>query len=145
MISKGTHSIRVTPELIQLCRDYADHYSRCAQDKVEEYQATLGEGHTDGLRPIVEDHEVVIAARREIAKATVVQEALSVLQSELERIYTFHYEQLAEVFRTARKELGFDRLDHSPHLHLIVLLTMAMLKAENSKFSEEKFINYINN
>ena len=51
----------------------------------------------------------------------------------------------AEVFRQTRIELGLAKIEDSSELYAAVKRTMAMLKAENPKFSETKFIKYINN
>jgi hypothetical protein len=143
MISTGPHSVRATPQFVELCREYAQHYIRCAQEKIEAYRTEIT--RAKGMRALTGDHEEVVAMRREIARAQVVYEGLDLLRGQLERLYTFHYEQMAQVHQQARIELGLARVEDSPHLYIAVKLTMAMLKAENPKFSEEKFINYINN
>jgi hypothetical protein len=143
MVTIGPHSVRATPLFIELCQEYAQHYQRCAQERIEEYSAAIAQ--QKGFRALTGDHEEVVAARREIARAQVVSEALDVLREELERIYNFHYEQMAELFRQAKAELGIERIEDAPQLAVMLRLTMAMLRAENPKFREEKFINYINN
>lgn len=143
MITFRPHSIRATPQFVECCREYTQHYMRCAQEKIEEYRAEVG--RQTGLRALTSHHEAVVAARREVARAQVVYEALNVLRDRLERLYHWHYEQMAEVYRQARIQLELARVEDSPHLYVAVKLTMAMLKAENPKFSEAKFIKYINN
>ena len=145
MVTTKRHSIRVTPQFIELCDEYTQHYIRCCQSKIEEYRSEVAKQQSAGLRPIVEIETFVIEARTAIARATVVQEGLRFLRNELECIYDWHFKQLAEVYRRTRIELGLARIDDSPDLRMSVTFTMGMLKSENPTFSEQKFINYINN
>jgi hypothetical protein len=142
MISTGPHSIRATPLFIDLCQQYAQYYKKCVQEKIEEYSAVIAQ--QQDAKAVTSDHEAVVTARREVARAQVVHEALDILRSELERIYNFHYERLAEVWRQTRIELGLTCIEDDPSLMIALRLTMAMLKAENPTFREEKFIRYIN-
>jgi hypothetical protein len=144
MITTGPHSVRATPQFVDLCREYAQHYIRCAQEKIEEYRSRTSPRRSDGLRAITEDDVVVLDARREIARATVVHEALDVLRGELARYCDLNFETWAAVLRQSRIELGLARIEDSPELRLVVTLAIGALKAQNPKFSEEKFIKYIN-
>jgi len=143
MITTGPHSIRATPQFVDLCREYAQHYQRCAQEKIEQYRTAIA--RQKGARALTGDHEVIVEAQREVARAQVVYEALDVLRGELERLYNWHYAELANVYRQTRLELGLAKIEDAPELYRAVELTMVMLRAENPKFSEEKFINCINN
>lgn len=142
MITVRLHSVRATPQFVELCREYAQHYIRCAHEKIEAYRTEVVK--QKGARAIVTDDQAVVETQREIARAQVVYDGLDLLRDHIECLYTFHYEQMARVYRQARIDLGLARVEDSVHLYHAVILTMAMLKAENSKFSEEKFITYIN-
>jgi hypothetical protein len=142
MLTTGPHSVRTTPQLVELCREYAQHYIRCAQEKLDEHRARIAQ--CKGVRVLVAGHEEVVAARQEIARATVVYEALDVLRGELTRYCDLNFETWADVFRSTRIELSLATIEDSPELQLALTLAMRTLKAQNPKFSEEKFIKYIN-
>jgi hypothetical protein len=144
MVTTGPHSVRATPQFVDLCREYAQHYIRCAQEKIEEYRSRTTPKRSGGLRVITKDDALVLDARRELARAQVVYDALDVLRGELLRYCDVNFELWAEVYRTARRELGLARVEDSPHLLVAVNLTVAMLKAQNPKFDEAKFSKYIN-
>jgi hypothetical protein len=137
LVRTTPHTIRATPKLIELCGEYARYYIRAIQGKIAEYRELQGEA--------VESDAPLVEARRQLARAQVVVEALETLQGELERIYKWHYEQMADIYRQTRLELGLERIEDDPNLHMVVKFTMSLLKRENPRFREDKFINYINN
>jgi hypothetical protein len=85
-VTTRPHSVRVVPQFCEQLRGYIEHYIRCCQSKIEEYQTELSKQRADGLRPIAEGHTVVIEARREIKQAQVIGEAMN----ELKKTCTSH-------------------------------------------------------
>jgi hypothetical protein len=136
IIYKTKSSIVIMPQAVQQLYGYTRYYIHETRRYLEEYQQAL-QAPTESS-PAAQEAEVALRA----AEQTV--QELDTLQNDLQRIYTWNFERLAEVQRKARIEAGYLRIEDSRDLYLATIHLMDMLKAENPKFNREIFITAIN-
>lgn len=121
------------------------HY--CINDwylKIEAYRKERGERTDSQANPNGSTDSLIRHAEDEIRKAQVVVRELTELSIGRQRMFTSNFEKKAEVYRRARIELGLTKIEDSPHLYAALKIEMAMLKADNSRFSSSRFLTYIN-
>jgi hypothetical protein len=145
MYTVRKHSIVLTPGALDSVLGYTNYFLKDIHAKLEEYHTERAKLHGQGVRPIREDDALSYDVRRVIAQAEQVAQDVELLRDEVACIYRWHFEQLAQVWRVTRRELGLTRIEEVPELKRALGNTMKMLKSENPKFSEDKFIKYINN
>jgi hypothetical protein len=135
VITKSGLTIR--PEGIDLSIVYTKYFIQDARAKLDEYIMVL---------PCTSfDDPIFAKAQQEICRAVDIMRELEEVRGHILRVYDRNFQDWAEVFRQTRLELGLERIEDSPELYAAVKRTMAMLKAENRLFSEEKFRKFINN
>jgi hypothetical protein len=124
------------PEAVNLLHAYTRYFIQHSRAKLDEYLFDLGGSLDD---------RIAAEAQQAICAAVDLLRELDEADDHIGRVYDRNFEMWAQVFRQTRIELGLERIEASPHLYAAVKIVMAMLRAENPKFSESKFINYINN
>ncbi|HMO57652.1 MAG TPA: hypothetical protein PKA05_07465 [Roseiflexaceae bacterium] len=138
------HSIVFTPDALDTMLVYTNHVRNELRTKLEEYHTERAKEHGDRLRPIVAEDALTASARQEIARAEQVAHDIQLLRDEMGRIYTWHFAQLAEVFRLTRAHLQAERIEDFYTLQVALHYLMRMLKEENPKFNPQYFVDYIN-
>ncbi len=137
MITTGPHSIRVTPQFIDSLLVYPRYYAQKLKDGLAFYDERVPDDEFE--IHAIED------ARQELARVEMLMQKIEQLRAELERIYDWHFKNLAELFRQVRIDLELEDIRSSYSLRLVLNLFMDMLQGENAWFDRETFINYINN
>jgi hypothetical protein len=127
----------IRPEGIDLALTYIKYFIQDARAKLDEY---IMVSHCTSF-----DDPIFAEAQHEICRAVDIMRELEETKEHRIRVYDRNFQDWAEVFRQTRIECGFEKIEDSPELYTAVKHVMVILKAENPKFSEEKFINYINN
>jgi hypothetical protein len=135
IITKSGLTIR--PETIDLLRAYTTRYINDSRKMLDEY---IAETHCTSF-----DDPIFAEAQREICRAVEVVKGLDQVGGHIVHVYDRNFETWAGAFRQARIERGLAKIEDSPDLYALLRIVMAILKAENPKFSEEKFRKFINN
>lgn len=132
-----------TLEAFELLRVYPDYCISDWKAKIEMYRmesAALVGSKEPGTKTDI----LIRQAQDEIHRAQVIMRDLSELQKGRQRMFSVNFERKAEVYRKVRIELGFAKIEDSPHLYAMLKIEMEMLKAENPYFSFKCFVDYIN-
>jgi hypothetical protein len=139
------HSIVLTPGMLNTVLAYIRYVHRSLRTKLEEYRTAQNQSGSTDIQAVNAGETTAAQVQREIARAEEVAQDVELLRDEVKQIYLWHFTKMAEVWRTTRLELGLSRIEEVQELKLALTHTMRMLKAENPQFSEEKFIQFINN
>lgn len=143
VITKSGLTIR--PEGIELSMSHTRSYISYLSSLLAEFQQEAVRARTIAPEGIPQEDSIVADTQRELSRAEAHLTGLGQVKGHIIQVYDRNFVTWAEVYRQTRIELGLSKIEDSPELYAAVKRTMAMLKAENSKFSETKFIKYINN
>jgi hypothetical protein len=138
VITKSGLTIR--PEGIDLAIAHTQSYISYVGGLLEEFQCEAARARTIAPEGIPQEDSIVADTQCELDRAGAHLDDLTQAKGHLIRVYDRNFQDWAEVFRQTRLELGLGRIEDSPELYAAVKRTMAMLKAENPRFSESKFI-----
>jgi hypothetical protein len=143
VITKSGLTIR--PEGIELAISYT--WSRIGRlsGLLDEYIYEAARARTVAPEGVPQEDSIVADTQHELDRAYAHLDDLTQAKGHLIRVYDRNFRDWAEVFRQTRLELVLEKIEGSPELYAAVKRTMTMLRAENPKFSESKFISYINN
>lgn len=142
MLVVRNHTFVVTPRMLEAIVAYTKYFRNDLARKLREYQveqSTLAAAGAGAL-----DTALVSSVQEEIQRAEVVMHDVELLRDELQHIYRWHFERLAEVFRRTRLDLQAERIENIHVAKIVLTHLMQMLHEENQKFNREKFIEYIN-
>jgi hypothetical protein len=145
MIIIDKSGLRITSDGFKALHSYAQHYIRNCRSKLEEYHTELVK--TRGMIPPEDTPEgaLVFDAQHEINRAEEFVRQVQQAERGANRMFQWHFEKEADVYRKTRIQRGIAKVEDDPTLYAAVLNAMEMLHQENQFFSREKFINYINN
>jgi hypothetical protein len=125
----------IRPERIKDLSEYPKRYIREAHEMVDTY-----------LREGAREHDpIILAMRREIARAQETVHDLEQLATQVQHYYDLNFVREAEIVRKTLHTLGFTQIQEVYILSVLVDIMVAHFKAENPTCNKEKFINYINN
>lgn len=135
-IYKTKSGIVIMPKAVLQLLGYTRYYIHETRRYLDEYQQLL--------QTPAESSPEAQEAKGALCEAEQNAQVLDTLQDELQRIYTWNFERLAEVFRQSR--IFFEQRNILDIVTITVVLNylMDMLQAENPKFDREQFITYIN-
>ncbi len=138
-------SVVLTTFVIDLFYSYMNHYIRDGYEKIEEYEREATEIRLIEPSWVSQEEHSVADMQRELNRAESLRAELGQVRGHIVHVYDRNFRDWAEVFRQTRLELGLEKIEDSPELYAAVKHVMTMLKEENPRFSESKFIKYINN
>lgn len=135
-IYKTKSGIVIMPQAVHQLHSYTRYYIHETRRYLDEYEQLL-QTSTESS-PEAQEAKVALCEAEQIAGG------LEILQNELQRIYTWNFERLADVFRQSR--IFFEQRNILDMFTIKVVLDylMDMIQAENPKFDREQFITYIN-
>jgi hypothetical protein len=142
VITKSGLTIR--PEGIDLAMSHTRSYIGYLSGLLEEFQREAARARRIAPEGIPQEDSIVADTQREQSRAEAHLAELDQVKGHVIHVYDRNFEAWAEAFRQARIQLGLARIEDSPHLEALLKIVIAMLKAENPKFSESKFRNRIN-
>lgn len=138
-----THTFVVTPAMLGVIMGYAKYFRNDLARKLDEFQQEYQESEHTAQEQQRTD-ELVATVLEEIQRAEVIGHDIGLLSDELSHLYRWHFERIAQVFSAARTELGASRIEQLPGVLVVLKHLMALLEAENPKFSRERFLAEIN-
>ena len=136
MIIIDKSGIVITPDAPDLLLYHTNFFTYQVRAKLDEY---IAQEHPAPQDPLLVD------TQEELRRAETIAGELTQMRGYLLHVYDWHFESLAHIFRETRVLLKVARIEDDRSLLYAVKCLMTMLKRYNPKFSEEKFIKYINN
>ncbi len=141
MVVIGKHGVTIRPPDFELAVSYANYFIQTNQTKFDEY---LREREQSNQPRRLEADQTVAALQIQIRQAEALAHDFAQVSHELQQIYKWNFVKLAEVLRKARIHMEQEQIQNMYSLKVVLAYLMEMLKAENPMFSQEQFIQYIN-
>src|SRR5437016_1373789 len=137
------NSVSLTPHMLDMSATYIRYVISIYRKNMEEYQRAVdpnGDYIPEG-NPQHDEHIAVVET--EIARAENLVHDLELLKQELNRYYSWNFEQLADLLCQIRIHFNLENIFDMYSLKVVMVCLMQMLKQANPTFNREKFINRV--